>query len=160
MAKLDFTMRGQKLRDWCWAAVSVSVDRFFNSKSVWTECAIAAAEFGLSCCDAAQQCNRVHLLDPPLTRLARLRPAPLPRVLTFSEIQREIDAGNPIGVRIEWTNGGGHFLVISGYATSSAGVNKVSLEDPFYGSSEAAYEAFLTKYQGSGTWTGTFLLKG
>jgi hypothetical protein len=160
MAKLDFTMRSQRLRDWCWAAVSVSVDRFYNSRSVWTECAIAAAELRLSCCDSAQQCNRVHLLDPPLKRLTRLKQDPLPRVLTFSEIQQQIDAGNPVCVRIEWTDGGGHFTVISGYATSRAGVNRVTLEDPFYGHSEAAYDAFRTKYQGSGKWTGTFLLKG
>jgi hypothetical protein len=160
MANLAFTMRSQRLRDWCWAAVSVSVDRFYNLKSTWTECAIAEAELGLSCCKSAQQCNRVHLLDPPLDRLKRLRQAPLPRVLTFAEIQEQIDAGNPICVRIEWTDGGGHFTVISGYAISRAGVNKITLEDPFYGHSEAAYDAFLTKYQGSGKWTGTFLLKG
>jgi hypothetical protein len=160
MANLDFTMRSQRLRDWCWAAVSVSVDRFYNSKSAWTECAIAEAELGLSCCKEAQQCNRVHLLDPPLDRLKRLKQTPLPRVLTFAEIQKQIDAGNPICTRIEWTDGGGHFTVISGYAISRAGVNKVILEDPFYGHSEAAYDAFLTKYQGSGKWTGTFLLKG
>jgi hypothetical protein len=160
MAKLDFTMRSQRLREWCWAAVSVSVDRFFFPKSVWTECAIASAELGLTCCDEAQQCNQAHLLDPPLKRLQRLKEAPIPRVLSFSEIQREIDAGNPICVRIQWTDGGGHFLVICGYAMSVAGVNKIFLEDSFYGSSEVKYEAFLTKYQGSGTWTGTFLLKG
>jgi hypothetical protein len=159
MPKLEFNMRHQKLREWCWASTSVSVDAFFNEKSDWTECKMAEKELNLSCCDAAQQCNIVHPLDPPLTRVGRLRGAIVPKPLTFDEITKEIDAERPICVRVQWSSGGGHFAVIVGYEQTEAGVQRVDIADPFYGDSRQTYDGFVSKYQGEGTWTHTFLTK-
>jgi hypothetical protein len=155
----DFDMRAQRMREWCWAAVSVSIEAFYDRHSTWTECKMAAAEFGTSCCDFAQPCNRVNRLDPPLTRLGRLRGRPLFRTLTFVEIQKEIDAGRPIAVRVGWREGGGHFLAIYGYHVTPGGIPQLLLGDPFYGDSRVNYDHFTTAYQGSGTWTDTFLLE-
>jgi len=159
MTRLNFDMRAQKLREWCWAAVSVSIEALYDKNTPWTECKIAQAELGLSCCDSAEQCNQVFRLDPPLHLLGRLRGKPISRTLTFEEIKTEIDAGRPVAVRVGWPAGGGHFLVICGYDFTPSGVQQVLLGDPFYGDSRTAYDLFCTSYQGSGTWTDTFLLK-
>lgn len=160
MKQLDsFDMRAQRLREWCWAAVSVSIEAYYDKNTPWTECKIAQAEFGLSCCDSAEQCNKVSRLDPPLNRLHRLRGKPVFRRLSFQEIQKEIDSGRPIAVRVGWREGGGHFLVIRGYNVTPSGVHQVLLGDPFYGDSRTAYDHFCTSYQGSGTWTDTLLLR-
>lgn len=52
MTRLDFTMRAQRLREWCWAAVSVSADAFFIKHPTWTECKMAEEELGLDRCGA------------------------------------------------------------------------------------------------------------
>src|SRR5689334_20453365 len=154
-----FDMRAQILREWCWAGVSGSIEHHYDPATDLTECKIAAAELHLSCCDSRQQCNRVHRLDPPLERLGRLRAKPIFRPISFDEVRQEIDAGRPIAVRVGWHDGGGHFLVIFGYHVTQSGLRQVILGDPFYGDSRTSYDLFCTSYQGSGTWTDTFLLK-
>jgi hypothetical protein len=158
MPRLNFTMRHQLMREWCWATTSVSVDKFFDDNSAWTECKMAEAELGVSCCPSLQACNRVHPLDPPLTRVQRLRGPVLAKTLTFDEIKAEILAGNPICVRVQWSDGGGHFAAIVGYDVTEKGLQRVYVADPFYGDSTASYDGFVSKYQGEGKWTHTFLL--
>jgi hypothetical protein len=155
----DFDMRAQIMRDWCWAAVSVSVEHHYDRHTDLTECKIAGAELHLSCCDSGQECNRVHPLDAPLERLGRLRTRALLRPLSFAEVQKEIDAGRPVPVRVGWHDGGGHFLAIRGYHVTPLGVEQLLLGDPFFGDSRTSYERFQSSYQGSGTWTHTYLLK-
>ena len=35
MASIAFTMQTQLADNWCWSAVSVSVDVFYNAASTW-----------------------------------------------------------------------------------------------------------------------------
>jgi hypothetical protein len=58
-------------------------------------------------------------------------------------------------VRIGWSTGGGHFLVVSGYATSAAG-DVVTIEAPLFGQSTLDLATFQSAYQGSGTWTHSY----
>jgi hypothetical protein len=72
----------------------------------------------------------------------------------FTDVQTKITASRPIGVRIGWSGGGGHFVTIDGYNT--AGGQYLHIQDPWYGSSTYTYSGFSTSYQGMGTWTTTF----
>ena len=40
---VSLTIQRQEMSEWCWAAVSVSVDRFFRPDSTHTQCEIAGA---------------------------------------------------------------------------------------------------------------------
>jgi Papain-like cysteine protease AvrRpt2 len=159
MKRLDFKMRHQILRDWCWAACSASVRAFFDPASTLTECDIAGQELHLACCASAQQCNRTHRLDLVLKNLKHLRGTFVTGALSFTDIQSEIDANTPICVRIEWPDGAGHFATIAGYTVSGAGVKQVLVEDPFHGPSRIDPTLMKTNYQGDGKWTHTFLLQ-
>lgn len=75
--------------------------------------------------------------------------------ISFAQIQTEINAGRPIGVRTAWRGGGAHFLCIIGYALIS-NVPYVYLDDPIYGPSFTTLSNFTTNYRGSGTWTHTY----
>ena len=77
---------------------------------------------------------------------------------TFAQIQAEVDAGRPIGARIGWSGGGGHFMVIYGYSTWF-GEEYVDIDDPIYGKSHLTLVDFSTNYQGSGTWTHYYITK-
>jgi hypothetical protein len=159
MKDLDFQMQKQEHSNWCWAAVSVSVDRFFDSGSSWQQCGMAHAELGLPCCEGTdQRCNKPFFLEQALDRVGRLKGSPQPAPLSFSQIKLELDAGHPVGVRIEWNDGSGHFVLITGY-NETPGVQRLTIDDPFYDRSRVSYSGFLNRYQGSGAWTGTFFLK-
>ncbi|HEX8456083.1 MAG TPA: hypothetical protein VF656_02080 [Pyrinomonadaceae bacterium] len=47
---LPFVMQTQKREEWCWAAVSVSVAKFYNSQSPWRQCQLVNNQLGLANC--------------------------------------------------------------------------------------------------------------
>src|SRR5262245_48351627 len=152
-------MQAQTESNWCWAATSTSVSRFYWAMSTWIQCKVAGAELHLNgCCHAPAPapCNVPWFLDLALTRTNNFvsMTGPLP----FNQVQAEIDAGRPVGARIGWNGGGGHFMVIYGYA-SAGGVDYFDIDDPIYGKSHLTVARFSTGYQGSGTWTHAYFTK-
>jgi hypothetical protein len=71
-----------------------------------------------------------------------------PQVIT------EISANRPVGVRIGWQGGGGHFIAIAGYSTN--GGQFVDVEDPWYQASAVSYAVLQSAYKGTGSWTHTY----
>jgi hypothetical protein len=110
-----------------------------------------------TCCQngGSAQCNVPWYLEKALTCIGHLAAPPTSGAETFSYIQSEIDAGRPVGVRIGWFGGGGHFVIVRGY-DDTAGNQLVDVEDPWYGPSIVDYAAFATAYQGAGSWTDTY----
>jgi hypothetical protein len=69
----------------------------------------------------------------------------------------EINADRPVGARIGWSGGGGHFIAIAGYSTN--GGQFLDVEDPWYSASTVTYAVLQTAYEGSGAWTHTYYTK-
>ena len=154
-----FQIEKQTEPNWCWAAVSVSVGRYFFPQSTSTQCKVAATVLSeTSCCATPDACNKPQRLEPALNAV-NTPPNIVTRALTFDEIRKQIDASRPVCVRIAW-NGGprGHFVVISGYQLLRSGAQQVNVADPFYADSTVDYNDFVASYQGSGQWTATFLV--
>ncbi len=151
----------QEHSNWCWAAVSVSVHRFFERGSDARQCGAAGAIRGLPCCDGfTQKCNQPESLTQALTHFGKLKRQPVERAATFDEIRSEVLAGRPLCMRVEWTTGAikgnGHFAVITGF-DNSAGTPVVLVEDPFYGRSRRPYDRIVVSYQfNRGLWTHTY----
>jgi hypothetical protein len=76
-------------------------------------------------------------------------------VTEWDDLQDEIgDDHCPIGVRIGWYGGGGHFVAITGYDVSDT---LVRVHDPSNGGySWVAYATLKTAYKGKGTWTHSY----
>jgi len=71
------------------------------------------------------------------------------------KVQSEIDGKHPLGVRLGWTGGGGHFLVIDGYDTHVAAPT-ITLADPFYGTSVVVFNSFPANYHGGAVWSHSY----
>lgn len=170
---LALTIQRQEKSEWCWAATSVSVDRFFRPDSTHTQCDIASLALGLHCCDngkpaQSDACNGPHPLNPVLGQLHLLAADPILKPLTFDRVQQEIDAGRPICVLIKWLDNQGqvtdrgHFIAINGYHVTPAQTQFVSITDPLYGLSEIAFKQFIGKQggyrDGRGVWFASFLV--
>ncbi len=162
-----FVMQGQDQINWCWAATAVSIAVYYDSASPWLQCTLADAEFGrTTCCDdgSTAGCDRPWYLNLALTRVghfARAEPGPEPLQPTLAT---EIEARRPVATKIDWSEGGGHFPVITGYTDFVVGEPPVrekylAIQDPAYGQSFVPYDSFRTAYQGSGTWTYTFFTR-
>jgi len=156
--RLNFVMQHQQQTNWCWAAVAASVSAFFNPSTPWTQCLIVNAELGRTdCCvnGSSASCNVPWYLDRALQRTGNFV-SWSSGAETLANIENEIDNGRILGVRIGWSGGGGHFVVLEGY---NADLNMVAVDDPWYGASDVALATFQTAYMGSGTWTHSYRVK-
>jgi papain like cysteine protease AvrRpt2 len=157
--QLDFSMQAQTESNWCWAATARSVSHFYWRRSPWTQCGVANGELGhTDCCSspAPGPCNVPWYLDRALARTRNFVSITGP--VPFSAVRAEIDARRPVGARIGWSGGGGHFMCIYGYSTV-LGQEYFDIDDPIYGTSHLPVSEFSTNYQGSGTWTHTYFTK-
>jgi hypothetical protein len=153
MKQLAFTMEQQTQTNWCWSAVATSVAQFYDSASGWTQCTLAAVELGRDCCLAPGPCNKDWFLDSALTRTGNLQ-AFVGGPQTLQTIQQEVDVDRPLGARIQWSGGGGHFVVITGYDEVSS---LVTVEDPLNaGPVTLDYDAFVSSYEGLGSWSHSY----
>jgi hypothetical protein len=154
--RLAFDMQAQLQTQWCWSAVSTSASRFYDAASSWTQCTVVNAELSQATCCAdgsTSQCNQPWYLDRALTRTGNLA-SWASGTVPISTIRAQIDAGRPLGARIGWSGGGGHFVVISGCLDDAT--RMLEIRDPIYGTSEISIAAFASSYQGTGSWTHTY----
>ncbi|HKO97682.1 MAG TPA: papain-like cysteine protease family protein [Pyrinomonadaceae bacterium] len=156
--QLSFDMEMQTENNWCWAATATSVSHFYWSISTWTQCLVASNELGLTCCDdpVPGACDVPWWLSKALELTKNLVLVTGPA--TFQSVRDEIDAGRPVGARIGWSGGGGHFMVIYGYSIVG-NVNYFDIDDPIYGKSHLSVADFSNSYQITGTWTDTYFTK-
>jgi Papain-like cysteine protease AvrRpt2 len=160
-ARLTFEMQHQCRSEWCWAATSVSVSRYYDPESDWTQCAMVDAEKGLTgCCNDATRddCNEANVLDGPLSR-AEVFDHKQRGSVSSDSVRGEIDSGRPLALRIGWAGGHtGHFVVIDGYR--SDGVEWVAVDDPLNGVCDLPVSTLTDgAYQQSGTWTHTYFTR-
>ena len=132
---------------------------YYNGASTWTQCTLVNAELGRNdCCTnpSSGDCNNPGTLKTVLTRVGHLASFSGGST-SFADARTEIDNGRPLGVRIGWSGGGGHFNIIGCYTLNSLlGLQSVQIEDPWYGTSVWDYDTFRTAYQGSGSWTHSY----
>jgi len=158
---LAFNMQAQTQSNWCWAATSTSVSLFYWSASGWTQCKVAGAELNLTtCCQSPVPgaCNVSWYLDRALTRTHNFVSI-VSSTVSFDQVKAEIDAGRPVGARIGWSGGGGHFVAIYGYTRILGIADYFDIDDPIYGKSHLTVSDFSSNYQGSGSWTHTYYTK-
>ncbi|HEX9274821.1 MAG TPA: papain-like cysteine protease family protein [Casimicrobiaceae bacterium] len=153
---LGFTMQPQQQTQWCWAAVSVSVNLYYHPASGQTQCAVANTAMGqTTCCvdGSTAQCNQPWFLDQALQIVGNLNVVTSGKA-ALTRIKAEIDHCRPLCLRIAWNGGGGHFVAVYGYTHGY-----ISIGDPWYGNSVVTYASFPSTYQVGGSWTDSYTTK-
>jgi hypothetical protein len=156
--RLSFAVQHQLQDQWCWAAVSTSIAGHYGSTS-WTQCSVANRELGQSTCCAdgsTSACDQPWYLDRALKRVGALKKVEKGKPGDLKKVRKEIDGRRPVGIRIGWSGGGGHFVTIEGYRSDGA---TIAIEDPWYGASDVPFAAMSGSYQGSGSWTHTYFTR-
>lgn len=159
-SRLDFNMLHQEQSNWCWCATSLSVHRYYDPTSTFSQC--QAANMILPRTDActnpsSADVNKPWYLDDALSDFGNLREPIVNGMLNWDATKSEIDTGRPLGCRTAWSGGGAHFICIEGYLDGTT--KMVAVDDPIYGQSDVALATFQTSYQGSGTWTHSYKVK-
>jgi hypothetical protein len=155
--RLAFTVQHQLQTNWCWCAVTVSVANFYGASL--TQCTFANTFLSRTdCCTASGgsgPCNQQARLGDALRTAGHLASVS-PSQPSFATIQGEIDGGRPACVRIEWSGGGGHFVVVDGYLAQD---QFVGVEDPWSGATDVRLSTLNSSYLGTGTATHTYLTR-
>ena len=160
MRHVEFAMQKQEQSNWCWAAVAVSVSHFFDVESLWEQCSLVNAALAQkTCCanGATRTCNRPWYLDRALRRTSNIHTW-RSGSMSFADLAEQLAHGSPVGVRIGWKGGGGHFVVV-GKCSDREDRQFVVAHDPWSGTSTCEYQEFKNNYKGSGRWTHTYLTK-
>lgn len=134
---LPVSISGQEQQNWCWCAVGSGIGDFYHGTAT-RQCSFASRVLAMTpnaCCGTSSggPCDKAWYLDRALTtaRCFDRMDDVATRPTTFGDVQREIDAGQPLGIRVQWRHVGAHFIAISGYSTSSSGESLVTVEDPY-----------------------------
>ena len=155
-ASLPQFMEHQTQSNWCWAANGTSVGNYYWGPGAYSQCGIANACQGKeTCCDNPSECNQYGYLDKAL-KAAKSYDSMASGTAGFAELQQRIDQNQPVGTRVAWNGGGAHFMMVSGYNNNG---NKITIQDPWYGTSTILYSSYPASYHGGGTWTHTYYTK-
>jgi hypothetical protein len=75
---------------------------------------------------------------------------------TFDEVEKEMVAGRPLGIRVAWSGGGAHFIA----ATGTEDDGSVWVSDPGSGTTSLVpFNTLRSSYLSSGTWTHSYFTK-
>ncbi len=180
--RLGVPLRKQQASEWCWAAVSQAIDRFYDPESDLQQCRIVGGALHRACCGKGDApgpddaCNRpgyLHLVLDGLGLLVKSdddpRSGAIQGPVSFDRLRREIDHGRPVCVLIKWRGGGGrgHFILIEGYSVSASRTPYVYVRNPMSprSSSRHPYDVIASQgsdggYQdGQGVWAYSFLVR-
>jgi hypothetical protein len=156
---LSYVTYFQRRTFWCWAAVAMSIARFYkpDAESV-TQCRIVNSTLGRSdCCfDGADSgsCNVQARLSDALQSVGHYGGQ---QEADVAEACSQIDQQRPVGIFIRWSPADGHFASICGYGETPLGLEFV-VADPRYGNRAVLASDLLSRrYRGSGTWTDLYL---
>jgi hypothetical protein len=158
----NFPMEHQEETDWCWNAVAVSVEHYFDPRSPLTQSSFAVQALNVP----LAQANQPWYLFKALEKIEKLRENSS-GFMRFADIQQQLNENLPVCVHIDWNEGGSHFVVITGYKVSPGGDPQVYVSDPILRDSNVMlwdYDAFVMAYspgytQAEGVWSETCIVK-
>ncbi len=164
-----FKIQPQKNTNWCWAATTASCFRYYGG--FVEQCTVVQKLKGFTSVDPCQnptpdECNVGGQTGNALHYFGILKEDNSDS-LSLPQVMAEIDAGNPVALRIKWYGEGAHAIVVSGYVVldnnpPDAVNTMLIVNDPGNGSSVSLYSiaALTSAYSGGGGfWDRSYLTK-
>ncbi len=158
-------VNNQKAHNWCWAAVSEGLGRFFGT-STKNQCTIATDTLGAghACCIDKGPCDITHLLQPPLLEVG-LQGDYYYGSISFNDLKAIIDSGSPFAITITWAGGSNHFIVVNGWldqSTGSGAIQSVFVQDSLGSFGQVSYQSLVSNYgnqqSSGGSWRDYYLV--
>jgi len=124
------TLRPQKTGMWCWAASGEMCMEFLGTNV--DQCDEANKRFGRSdCCNSPVPTGCVNGGWPEFDKYGFTSAVTSNAALSWEDLKKQIYCQKkPFAFSWHWTGGGGHMMVVVGYAVLN-NVNYVSINDPW-----------------------------
>jgi len=156
---LPIVLEPQALSNWCWAAVTSSVENFYQEAYAASQCEVATRCLPWPCCPpgpdtGTNPLNVTYNLQTALNQNAN--PPAIGGQISYSDLQAEISLGRPICFVVHWDAGGAHVLLAVGWS----GSGDVWIDDPAApGLRAIPWERFCQLYGDDGYWQATLKTK-
>jgi len=123
-------LRPQETRMWCWAASGEMCMEFLGTNV--TQCDEANKRFGRTdCCNSPVPNACVNGGWPEFEKYGYTAAITSDAALSWEDLKKQIYCvKKPFAFSWHWTGGGGHMMVVTGYAVIN-NVNYVSINDPW-----------------------------
>lgn len=170
---LDVPVVRQEQTQWCWAADSKCVLKYYGMDE--EQCVIVEharklnpARFGSrNCCPKnTSNCNQPNFLDGAsgiegmLKHFGNLKPLVIKKYIPVTQIESELAANKPFIIAIFWSAGGGHVVVGCGYNSTT---KAITMMDSWQSNGMTTVKygggASISTRSGSGRWGETVVLK-
>jgi hypothetical protein len=164
---LDVTIPQQQQSNWCWAAVGVGIVAFYGT--TYSQCYVVTlvltslySGFNINCCTTANPsdpsgCNRESGADQALSHPDNHFAGTFDYPLGMTDIETQINEERPFACGINWADGNGHFVAITGYRTVGS-EPYVYVQDPATATTSFyTLSSFTSSYEGDGSWGWTSL---
>lgn len=163
MSDMPFVIDHQMQDQWCWAAVALSICRFFKDQRWQQQCDVVNEIFGpirgdTDCCTdgASSTCNMPWALDIVLNTAGHLL-QPVRGIVTFDEVKQQVLVQKrPFAARIMLADlMTAHFVVVIGCDEAGDGRQWVKVADPGGSTGNTntiEYSALLNDYMPGASW--------
>lgn len=154
---VDIAHEQQQQSQWCWAAIGAMLGRYYGANgSNQEKLAATVLNTGTETKRGRKKKTETNVsvtLDRALKHIGCYSHWSLGRPLP-ERVMFEINQGRPVCVRVEWYQGGAHYVLLKGY---NAATEEWLVEDPMDGPSRVPFAAFPQQYgKSGGVWTDTF----
>lgn len=162
--RLGFAIEQQIADQWCWAATTCGVASHYEPNAGYTQCGVAQKTLDrLDCCQGDPRggpCDEPYQLNLALAAVGHLGSF-IQGTLDEAVLTTELANNRPVGIRIEWEGGGGHFVVIAGFLGGTDPM--VEVHDPAKtqgtGRLVVSYGDVVAAYEGLGSWSHSYQTK-
>jgi hypothetical protein len=153
----NYIQQSQEQTLWCWAAVACSVSDYLG-RPQWAQCSLAQEVLERQgCCVRPSSCNAMGSLERALETTESLGESRY-SVVELEAIQRQIDVGLPVCIRIQRQDGSAHVMVIVGYDDGVGSDCQLRILDPWPGSDsdDVPYGVLRDSFYSGGRWSDTY----
>lgn len=160
---LNFTIQKQLMSNWCWAAVTESINNFYKGTPI-SQASIVAKVIDKPICALGKPiplCNEMADLSYALNSVGHLK-TNLNNALSPIDTANCIANGNPLGCQLYLPSlGGGHVVVIYGTYQNNHGTMMLCVADPKDSAQLVMpYKLFLNNYRGiGGQWVRSYITR-
>jgi hypothetical protein len=167
----NFAIEHQSQDQWCWAAICISVFRFFNDQRWPTQCALVNDTFrdvlaGDDCCQdgTSVDCDRSWDVGLVLFNNGHMVLPQIEGPMDFGALTLEIvNNQSPVVIRVQFDDGvTDHFVAIVGCAADTDGKQIIQIADPSCAAgnfSKFEFDNFPGNYRPGTTWVNSYRTK-
>lgn len=102
------------------------------------------------------QTQGADAFETALRNVGHLAKGPIDGHPSQAVICQELEAGRPVGARIQWSSGLPHFVIVHAYDQTPAGI-QYTIDDPLYGVIRITGWSLTHSYLNDGVWSHYYL---